>query len=795
MSLSKFEQKILAFLKENEERSFNVNDLSATLNYEGTKNYKKLVKALAFLERVGEIQLLPTGKFRVISREDTVTGTFRSNGKGYGFIHYDDEQPDLFVPPTHVGEAMDGDTVEVRILKHVDPSTGKGSEAKVEKVTERAATQLVGEFFAYNQTQREESGYLGYIKPNGDYADDVKIYVLADGLHPADHTICIVKIKDYPTSQRPNFMTGLVAKEVGHKDAPGVDILAILYQFGIPSEFPEAVKEAAEAVPQVIDVAAIEGRVDLRNEVIMTIDGADAKDLDDAISLNKLADGSFELGVHIADVSHYVTQGSPIDLEALERGTSVYLTDRVVPMLPQRLSNGICSLHPNEDRLTLTCMMTINASGQVIKHSIYPSVINSSYRMTYSDVNEILDGDDQLREQYQAIVPMLEEMAELHQILETMRSDRGALNFDAPEAKIIVDADGHPIDIELRERFVGERMIESFMLAANETVAREFTEKVYPFIYRIHEQPNLEKMERFAEFVTSFGIVLRGDAASISPKQLQEALASVKGESFEQVVSTMMLRSMQQAKYSEEPRGHYGLAAEDYTHFTSPIRRYPDLIVHRLIHQYLKSRPTAQEVERLEERLPEIAIHSSQMERRAVDAERATDALKKAEFMLDKVGEEFDGIISSVTSFGIFIQLPNTVEGLVRLAKMTDDYYNFNQQHLLLLGERTGKVYRIGQKVKIQVASVDITERQIDFEILEAEPVEGLDIDALNRQQRQAKNARMQDKNKRQASGNRKSLKNVANGKGRSSNSHSKGKSKNNQSKGKNKFTIRKRSK
>lgn len=795
MSLSKFEQKILAFLKENEDRSFNVNDLSSQLNYAGTKNYKRLVKALAFLERVREIHLLPNGKFRVVSREDRVTGTFRTNGKGYGFIHYDEEQPDLFVPPTHVGEAMDGDTVEVSILKHVDPSTGKGSEARVEKVTERAATQLVGEFFAYNQAQREETGHLGYIKPNGDFSDAVSIYVLPEGVHPADHTICIVVIKDYPTSEQPNVMTGLVSREIGHKDAPGVDILAILYQFGIPSEFPEEVKEAADAVPQVIDEAAIEGRKDLRAELIMTIDGADAKDLDDAISLKKNTDGSFELGVHIADVSHYVTQGSPIDAEAFNRATSVYLTDRVVPMLPQRLSNGICSLHPNEDRLTLSCLMTIDASGQVIKHDIFTSVINSSYRMTYTDVNEILDGDAALREEYQEIVPMLEQMAELHQILEDMRSDRGALSFDAPEAKIIVDSEGHPIDIELRERFVGERLIESFMLAANETVAKEFTTKDYPFIYRIHEQPNVEKMDRFAEFITSFGLVLRGDTASITPKQLQEALSSVKGQPIEQVVSTMMLRSMQQAKYNEEPRGHYGLAAEDYTHFTSPIRRYPDLIVHRLIHQYLKGRPTPKEAEHLEAILPEIAVHSSKMERRAVDAERATDALKKAEFMVDKVGQEFDGMISSITSFGIFIQLPNTVEGLVRLSNLTDDYYNFNQAHLMLIGDRTGKVYRIGQKVKIQVTAVSVEERQIDFQILEAEAVEGLDIDALNRQKREAKNVRTQDKNQRQANTNRKGLKNVADSKGRSGSRESSRKGKNTQPAGKNKFTIRKRSK
>lgn len=790
MSLSSFEQKILAFLKENEDRSFSVNDISTRLNYGGNKNYKKLVKALAFLERVGEIQLTPNGKFRAFSRDDSITGTFRSNGKGYGFINYDEEQPDLFVPGPYVGEAMDGDTVEAVVIKRIDPSTGKGSEARVEKVTERASSQLVGEFFAYDQKLRAETGFLGYIIPKGDFADELKINILPEGIHPADHTICIVKIKDYPTSQRPNFMTGLVAKEIGHKDEPGIDILSILFQFGIPHEFPENVKEAAEKVPQVIDEKALEGRRDLRNEVIMTIDGADAKDLDDAISLKKNPDGTYQLGVHIADVSHYVTEGSPIDAEAYERGTSVYLTDRVVPMLPQRLSNGICSLHPNEDRLTLTCEMTINQKGDVIKHSIYTSVINSSYRMTYSDVNEILDGDLDLRTKYQAIVPVLEEMAELHHILEEMRQQRGALNFDAPEAKIIVDEDGLPLDIELRERFVGERLIESFMLIANETVAREFTAKGYPFIYRIHEQPKVEKMERFAEFVTSFGVVLRGEASAISPKQLQEALASVADQPIEQVVSTMMLRSMQQAKYSEEPLGHYGLAAEDYTHFTSPIRRYPDLLVHRLIHQYIKERPTAKDFDRLEAFIPDAAIHSSKMERRAVDAERETDALKKAEYMVDKVGEEFDGMISSITSFGIFIQLPNTVEGLVRLASLTDDYYNFNQQHLLLIGERTGKVYRIGQKVKIQVTNVDVAERQIDFQILEADPVEGLDIDALDRQRKQAKNARNKDSRKRKPQQNRKDLKKVANDKGKQS--HGNKRKKSNQSK--KKFTIRKRS-
>lgn len=747
MSLSKLEEQIIAFLREQVEQSYRVEEIAEHFNYTGTKNYKRLVKALAFLERVGEIQLTSQGKFRAFSRNDVVTGTFRANDRGFGFIKYDEELSDLFVPAKYVGSAMDGDLVEATIMKQVDESTGKGSEAKVERVIERASSQLIGEFIAYDKERRDSTGYLGEIKPQGDNQANLMIYILPEGVHPAASSICIVTIKDYPTVDNPKALTGLVTKEIGHKDAPGVDILAILHQFGIPHEFPEEVVEAAAEIPQEIDQSSLEGRRDLRQDLIITIDGADAKDLDDAISLTKNEDGTYQLGVHIADVTHYVTHNSPIDLEAHDRGTSVYLTDRVVPMLPQRLSNGICSLLPNEDRLTVTCDMRINAQGEVISHEIYLSVINSSYRMTYDDVNAILDGDQELRGSYQEIVPMLEAMGELHHILEGMRHDRGALNFDAPEAKIIVDENGHPTDIELRERFVAERLIESFMLMTNETVARTFIKRQLPFLYRIHEQPSEERMQRFAEFVTAFGIVLRGDVSSIKPKQLQEALKTVEGQPIEQVVSTMMLRSMQQAKYSEEPLGHYGLAARDYTHFTSPIRRYPDLTVHRLIHLYLKGNPTSKVLNQLEMELPEIAVHSSQMERRAVDAERETDALKKAEYMEDKVGQEFEAMISSITSFGIFVALPNTVEGLITLQSLTDDYYIFNQQHLLLIGERTGKVYRIGQKVTVQLSNVDVAAREIDFMLLDSEEVEGVDVDSLLKQQKQQRKTQ-QDKRK-----------------------------------------------
>ncbi|MGO4937263.1 ribonuclease R [Fundicoccus sp. Sow4_H7] len=748
MSLTSLEKKVLAFLKENNERAYKPDEIAHQLNYSGSKNYKKLIKALAFLERVNEVEVDHRGRFQSLNQEKLIVGTYRANDRGFGFIDYAPEQPDLFVPPGKSGVAMNGDTVEVLVTKAVDPSTGKGSEAEVVHIVERSATTLVGVFTSFNQILRESTGYLGSLKPQGDYSDLVTVFIKEDGIHPADQTICLVEITEYPQADEPNHLEGVVVKEIGHKDAPGVDILAILYQFGIPSEFPEAIIEEAEQIPQVIDQEEASRRRDLRDELIITIDGADAKDLDDAISLKRLENGNYLLGVHIADVSYYVKENSPIDQEAFERGTSVYLTDRVVPMLPQRLSNGICSLHANEDRLAVSCEMEIDGKGKVVNYDIFLSVINSSYRMTYTDVNAIYDGDEALREEFKEIVPMLDDMLNLHLILEKMRHQRGALNFDAPEAKIIVDENGHPIDIELRERFQGERLIESFMLAANETIAEHYTQKQIPFIYRIHEQPDEDRMQKFAEFLTSFGVILRGNVETIRPKQLQEALDDLKEHPYYQAVSTLMLRSMKQAKYSEEPSGHYGLAAEDYTHFTSPIRRYPDLIVHRIIHLDLERKLSNKEQARWEGILPEIAEHSSKMERRSVDAERETDALKKAEYMVDKVGQQFEGIISSVTSFGIFVQLHNTVEGLITLRKLTDDFYQFNQDHMILIGEKTNKIYRIGQSVTIEVESVDVAEKEIDFNLIDATPIEDFDLKQLNRQKQITKNKKDKDRNK-----------------------------------------------
>lgn len=737
MQLSKLEKKILTLLDE-VTHPLKTKDIASILNMKGNRNYKKLIKAIAFLERVGEIEFLDNGSLRKLQTKQEVEGIYRANAKGFGFINYDENAADLFVPSGKSYSAMDGDLVKARVIKHVNPQTGKGSEAEIVDILQRQTTQLVGEFITYDQEERKDTGYIGFLIPKDSRLGLAKVNILPDGIQPVDHTICIVKIKDYPTGQQTLEASGYVAKEIGHRDEPGVDILSILYQFGIPHQFPKSVLEEAEAIPSTIQPEELKGRIDLRDELIITIDGADAKDLDDAISLQKQNDNSYRLQVHIADVSHYVTQGSALDAEARERGTSVYLTDRVVPMLPQRLSNGICSLHPHEDRLTLTCDMIINAKGYVTSHKIYESVINNKYRMTYDDVNGIIDDHDEaLRQTYQEIVPMLDEMKVLHQILEGMRLKRGALNFDAPEAYIKVDEEGHPLDIQVRQRRTGERLIESFMLVANETVAEEFMKKDLPFVYRIHEQPDSEKMTRFAEFITTFGLVLKGKVETISPKQVQQILKRVEGESYERVVSSILLRSMQQAKYDPTPQPHYGLAAKDYTHFTSPIRRYPDLIVHRLIHRYLKGRPTQKELNRWADQLPGITEHASNMERRAIDAERETEALKKAEYMAERIGEEYDGVISSVTSFGIFVELPNTVEGLITTVSLQDDFYIFNPNHLMLIGERTGKVYQIGQKVRIKVSHVDVDERQIDFELLEAEPIDQVPQDALMQVERQ----------------------------------------------------------
>lgn len=715
-----FKQAIIDYIEQDNRESIEVNDVTNKFNNHDSAQFKRQVKALAALEREEKIEMLGDGRLRLKRLPDSLVGTFSGTDRGFGFVMVEDEGiDDIFVPAKATKLAFDGDTVEVEITEAPDPSGGRSAEGKITRIIERKTEQVIGEFIPYTDDEIADYNLYGYVKAKLKKGPEHIIQIEMNGLNPTRGEIVSVDITHYP-AYKGEDMRGIVTETIGHKDEPGIEILSIVHKHNIRSEFPDEVLAEAEQVPDQISAADLKGRRDLRGQQIITIDGADAKDLDDAVTVERLDNGHFQLGVHIADVSHYVREDSALDKEAFERGTSSYLTDRVIPMLPQRLSNGICSLHPKVDRLTLSCEMEINQQGNVVAYDIFPSVIRSVERMTYEAVNHILEEKHpQTRKQYQSLVPMLEEMAELHRILEQKRRHRGAIDFDSDEAKIIVDKDGKAIDIELRERRVGERLIESFMLAANETVSEHYSKADLPILYRVHEQPDESKMKRFLEFITTFGLTAQASKDSITPKDLQGVMDRIKDEPYEAVISMLLLRSMQQARYDVDPIGHYGLGADYYSHFTSPIRRYPDLILHRLIHYYDEVGRSQQDKKRWESRLPDMAKHSSEAERRAIDAERETDELKKTEFMADKVGQEFMGTIISITGFGMFIQLPNTVEGLVHVSMMDDDYYRFDEDHLVMIGERTGKVFRIGQPIKVKLMRADVEEVQIDFSIVE----------------------------------------------------------------------------
>ena len=716
-------KKVLFFMESSQKKSFSMEQIAEALGLQKSEDFKKLVQAVAAMERAGQIEFNKKGKIKQPLSPALVEGTFRANERGFGFVTIDPEEDDVYIPKESTGFAMDGDTVAIDILKTSDPFSDKGAEGKVVEVRQRKLTQIAGEFVAYSEEEIAETDLYGVVLPKDKKIGNFKVYAVAEGVKPVDGSIVIIEITHYPENGYSSSLEGIIKQVIGHKNDPGMDILSVIVANGIPTRFPDDVLAEADSVPDEIQASDLIGRRDLRDQLIVTIDGEDAKDLDDAVTVRRLPNGNYFLGVHIADVSYYVTEESQLNREAFERGTSVYLTDRVIPMIPQRLSNGICSLNPRVPRLTMSCEMEIDSSGTIVSHEIFQSVIQTTERMTYTAINEILEENNpETITRYEKLVPMFREMGQLHQILENMRINRGAVSFEDREAKILVDPDGHPVDILLRSRGIGERLIESFMLAANETVAEHFTKRKYPFIYRIHEQPKEEKMQRFFDFAAALGIIVRGTKGTITPKDLQRVVEDVEGKPESAVINTMLLRSMQQAKYSETNYGHYGLAAEYYTHFTSPIRRYPDLIVHRLIRSYSED-SSEKNQEKWAEALPEIAEHSSKMERRAVEAEREVDSLKKAEFMADKVGEEFDGIISSVVKFGLFIELQNTVEGLIHINELKQDYFHFLENHLALVGERTGLTFKIGQKVRIKVVKSDPETREIDFELLEAEEI------------------------------------------------------------------------
>ena len=708
MEKEEFMDKLLSFMKEEAYKPLTVQELEEMLEITDSDEYKELVKALVTLEEKGLVVRTRSNRYGLPEKMNLIKGKVSAHAKGFAFVLPEDSSlDDVFIPPSELNTAMNGDTVLVRLSTETG---GTKKEGAIIRIIERNIQKIVG---TYTETKN-----FGFVIPDDKkITNDIFIPKHAKNGAVEGHKV-VVRLTSYPEGRM--SAEGEVIEILGHKNDPGIDILSIIHKHGLPGDFPAEAMEQAGNTPDTIDEKDLEGRRDLRDQTIVTIDGADAKDLDDAVTVAKLKNGHYKLGVHIADVSHYVTEGSPIDQEAYERGTSVYLVDRVIPMIPHRLSNGICSLNPKVDRLTMSCEMLINPQGQVVEHEIFQSVIKTTERMTYSDVNKILvDDDEELKQKYEALVPMFKDMEDLAAILRGKRMERGAVDFDFKEAKVLVDEEGKAKDVVLRERSTAEKLIEEFMLVANETVAEHFHWMNVPFIYRIHEDPDQEKLQRFLEFVTTFGYVVKGTAGSIHPKALQSVLEEVRDRPEEAVISTVMLRSMKQAKYDPQSLGHFGLSTEFYTHFTSPIRRYPDLIVHRLIRTYLIQGKTDEATrEKWAEKLPEIAEHTSNMERNAVDAERETDDLKKTEFMLDKIGEEFDGVISSVTNFGMFVELPNTIEGLVHVSFMTDDFYRYDEQHYAMIGERTGNVYRIGDEITVRVVDVNKDERNIDFEIV-----------------------------------------------------------------------------
>ena len=663
-----------------------------------------LERILLELQEEGKIELSKRGKYSKAESKN-VTGVFTAHQRGFGFVTVEGETEDIFIPGDKVNGAMHMDTVEIAVL----PTTsGKRKEGAVLKVIERGMKHVVCTY--------EASENFGFAVPdNTRFGSDIFIPKGKSMGSVAGHKV-VVEVTSY--GKKDKKPEGRVVEIIGHINDPGTDILSIVKAYDMPVEFSEKIMHQVENVSKEVTDADMAGRMDLRDWTMVTIDGEDAKDLDDAVSLFMDGD-NYVLGVHIADVSNYVQEHSALDVEALKRGTSVYLVDRVIPMLPHALSNGICSLNEAQNRLTLSCIMTINPKGEVIDHKIAETVIRTNRRMTYTNVKKILeDKDPEVMEEYKELVPMFEKMAELASILRKRRMKRGSIDFDFPETKVILNDKGEPIDIKPYDRNVATKLIEDFMLIANETVASHFFWQEIPFVYRTHENPDTEKIHKLSTFINNFGYSLHIGADEVHPKELQKLLEKIEGTDEEALISRLTLRSMKQAKYTTACTGHFGLAASYYCHFTSPIRRYPDLQIHRIIKETLRGRMNAKRIEHYEGILDEVAKQSSQMERRADEAERETIKLKKCEYMAKHIGEEFEGFISGVTEWGFFVELPNTVEGLVRVTELKDDFYQFYEDTYELVGEATNKRYKLGQKVKVVVESTDKLMRTIDFALV-----------------------------------------------------------------------------
>ena len=678
-------------------------ELAVILNVK-KEDRKLLDVVLSELVNEGKIALSKRGKYG-IPKEQYVEGRFIGNDKGFGFVEIEGEEEDYFIPASGVNGAFHHDQVIIAV-KPVQ--TGKRKEAKVIKVLSHEIREVVGLF--------QKSKSFGYVLPdNQKIAND--IYIAGkDSLGAVDGHKVVVRLTDYGTNGR--NPEGVITEILGHINDPGVDIVSIVKNYEIPIEFPQEVKEQLVHIPDEVREEDKTDRRDIRDWQTVTIDGEDAKDLDDAITLTK-ENGIYTLGVHIADVSQYVKENSPLDKEARNRGTSVYLVDRVIPMLPYKLSNGICSLNQGVDRLALSCIMKINEKGEIIDHEMAETLINVDRRMTYTAVKEIIeDKNPDTMEEYKELNSMFFLMAELSAILRKRRYGRGAIDFEFPECKIKLNRAGKAISIEPYDRNTATKIIEDFMLAANETVAEDFYWQQVPFVYRNHDKPDSERMQQLTAFIMNFGYSVKLSNEQVHPKELQKLLERIEGTPEEALISRITLRSMKRAEYTPECKGHFGLAAQYYCHFTSPIRRYPDLQIHRIIKECIHGQMTEKHEQHFKAILPEVTKNCSMTERRADDAERDTEKLKKAEYMRGFIGEEFVGVISSVTSFGIYVELPNTVEGLVHVSNMFDDHYIYDESTYSMTGERSGKTYKLGQPVKVRVEAADKVTRTIDFSIV-----------------------------------------------------------------------------
>ena len=657
------------------------------------------------LEAEGKVHVTQKGKY-IKGEAKHLRGIFQANARGFGFVTVEGEPEDIFIGEEDMGGAMQGDEVEVAITK---APAGRRREGKILKIVNRGTQRLVG----YYQSRKN----FGFVVPDNER-------ILQDIFVPAEqskgavtgHKV-VVELTSYGGERKKP--EGRIVEILGHANDPGVDILSIVKAYDLPIEFPEKVLNQAERVAKPVTGADMAGRKDVRDWQTVTIDGEDAKDLDDAITLTKEGD-NYILGVHIADVTNYVQENSALDREALKRGTSVYLADRVIPMLPHVLSNGMCSLNAGEDRLALSCIMTVDSKGNVIDHQIAETVVNVDERMSYTSVKKILEEHDEEEcRRYQTLLPMFEMMKELSEILRNRRHKRGAIDFDFPESKMVLDEDGTPLEIKAYDRNVATKIIEDFMLLANETVAEEYFWQEIPFVYRVHEAPDEEKMKKLITFIQNFGYTMHvPKGQEIRPKEVQKLLDKIEGSQEEAMISRLTLRSMKQAKYSPDNDGHFGLATKYYTHFTSPIRRYPDLQIHRIIKDNLRGRMTESRRDHYAKILTEVTMQASSLERRADEAERETVKLKKVQYMKKFYGEEFEGVISGITKWGLYVELPNTVEGLVHVANMMDDHYDYDETHFQMVGTHTGKRYELGQKVKVRVTGCDTIARTIDFELV-----------------------------------------------------------------------------